>query len=719
MMSWLTDLGLMSIGIVVVLLVAIAAAFSKFYRKVEQGQALIRNGFGGAKVCFTGTFVYPIIHRAETMDISVKRVVLERAGKDGLICRDNLRADIKVAFFVRVNDTQEDVRHVAKTIGVNRASDRTAIIELFDPKFSEALKTVGKKFDFVDLYQERALFKDEILQVIGTDLNGYILDDCAIDYLEQTDIDLLRADNILDAEGIKKITELTAKQRILANQIDRDRERTIKKQDVEAEEAVLELDRQLAESQERQKREIASIRARENADAMQVQQQERLKAEGAKIRTEEELHVAEQNKERQVIVAQKNKERTEKIEIERIEKDRMLEVIERDRIVELTTIEKERAVEVERKNIQDVIRDRVMVEKAVVEEEEKIKDTRAFAEAERAKTVAVTEAGKTAEEAMIQEVKAAEAKKEAAALEAEQKVIEAEAARKSSDKNAEARKVLAEAKAAEDATLGLAEAQVQEAKARALEMEGAAQASVIEKRAMAEAKGIEARATAKGKEGAVEAEVIEKKAVSSAKGEEARAEALERVGTAEAANMLKKFEADAEGIRQKAEAMKLFDEAGRSHEEFKLMLQQRLEAILAELDTQKAVAAAQAEVIAKGLENADIELVGGESAFFDKIAGAIAQGRAVDRMVFNSSVLTDVKETFFNGDPDYFKTQLKGFVDQLGISAEDVKNLSIAALINRMMDQSSDEKTRGMLGRILSFARATGLDDQPAPKLLG
>lgn len=714
MLEAIQGIGIIVIVAVLVIGLGVLVMVSKFYRKVEQGQALIRNGWRGTRISFGGQLVIPILHRVEVMDISVKRVMLERTAKDGLICKDNLRADIKVAFFVRVNDTVEDVTHVAKTIGVERASDRNAIVQLFDPKFSEALKTVGKKFEFVDLYQERAQFKDEILQVIGTDLNGYILDDCAIDYLEQTDIHNLSADNILDSEGIKKITELTAQQKILANQIDRDREKTIKRQDVEAEEAVLELDRQLEESKERQKREVSSIAAREQAETFKVQQEERLKAESARIQTEEELNVAEENKNRQVIVASKNKERTDKVESERIEKDRMLEVIERERVVELTKIEKDRAVEVERKNIQDVIRDRVMVEKAVVEEEEKIKDTKAFAEAERTRQVAVVSAQTEAEEERVKEVAKAQADKESAALKAEQHVIEAEAARKASDKNAEARKVLAEAQAAEDATIGIAEAQVQEAKAQATQMEGEAQAKVIEMKANAEANGMTAKAVALEKEGSAEAAVIQKKAEAEARGEAARAEALERVGSAEANNLLKKYKADADGIREKAEAMKNFDDAGRDHEEFKLRLQTHLETVLADLGTRKEIAAAQAEIIAKGLEAADIEIIGGDNAFFDKLAGAVAQGRAVDRMVHNSTVLTDVKDTFFNGDPEYFKQQLRGFIDKFGISSEDLKNLSVAALISRMMNQTEDEGTKGMLGQILTYAQSMGLGDKPA-----
>jgi uncharacterized membrane protein YqiK len=96
------------------------------------------------------------------------------------------------------------------------------------------------------------------------------LEDVAIDYLEQTSLGLLNPDNILDAEGIKKITELTATQKILANQIDRDREKTITKQNVEAQEAIFELNRQLAEADEKQKREIATIKAREEAEAKKI-----------------------------------------------------------------------------------------------------------------------------------------------------------------------------------------------------------------------------------------------------------------------------------------------------------------------------------------------------------------------------------------------------------------------------------------------------------------
>ena len=654
-------------------LTGFAMALSRFYRKVGPEEALVRTGVGNLKVANgEGIFVIPILHRADQMDLSVKRIEIARKGEAGLICRDNIRADIEVAFFVRVNNTSNDIRNVAQSLGCKRASSREALVELFDAKFSEALKTVGKHFDFVELYNERDKFKEEILKIIGTDLNGYILDDCAIDFLEQTPLEKLSPTNILDAEGIKKITDLTAREHVLSNNITREKEKTIKKQDVEAQETILELERQRVEAVEKQKREIASLTAREEAEARQVEHQERLKAESARIRTDEELSIAEENKLRQIIVAQKNKERTDAVETERVEKDRLLEVTERERVVGIADIEKDKAIEVEKRNIQEVIRERVIVERAVVEEEERIKDTHEFATADRLKQVTVTKAEMEAQENLVKEVKAAEAQKSSAELLAEKMVIEAEAEKTATEKKSDAIKVMAEAKTADGAAEGLADAQVMIAKATATEKTGQAEANVMM----------------------------------------AKAEATEKTGTAEANVMKLKFSSEANGIEEKANAMKLFDEVGRDHEEFKIKLNKEKDIELAAISAQQEIAEAQAGIVGEALKSARIDIVGGETTFFDKIVDSIKSGKSIDRFVHNSETLTDIKNTFFNGNPDYFEDQLQTFISRFGMSFEDAKNLSIAALISQLLVQAESNEDRSTLNRLLATVKNLGISDQ-------
>ena len=156
------------------------ALYAPLYRKVDQGKALIVNKMAEVQVFFTGGLVVPVVHRYEIMDISVKTIEIARMHKEGLICKDNIRADIKVTFFVRVNKTLEDVLKVAQSIGTTRASDQETLEQLFIAKFAEALKTVGKQLDFEELYTKRHVFKEQIMEVIGDDLNGYVLDDAAI-----------------------------------------------------------------------------------------------------------------------------------------------------------------------------------------------------------------------------------------------------------------------------------------------------------------------------------------------------------------------------------------------------------------------------------------------------------------------------------------------------------------------------------------------------------
>src|SRR5206468_1593042 len=88
------------------------------------------------------------------------------------------------AFYIKV--APDDIKKVAARIGCARASHRETLFELFAAKFSEALKTVGYQMNFVDLYTERRHFRDRIIEQIGTNLDGYHLNDVAIDFLEQT-----------------------------------------------------------------------------------------------------------------------------------------------------------------------------------------------------------------------------------------------------------------------------------------------------------------------------------------------------------------------------------------------------------------------------------------------------------------------------------------------------------------------------------------------------
>lgn len=652
-------------GLVVLFVIALIALFKAFYIKVPQGTALIVNDMSSTpKVHFTGSLVYPVIHLKEFMKISLITLEVDRRAKDGLICRDNMRADITVAFYLRVNETQEDVLKVAKAIGVERASDRSAVNELFNAKFSEALKTVGKQFDFVQLFENRQEFRDRIVEVIGNDLNGYVLEDVAIDYLEQTAKHSLDPSNILDAEGIRKITELTAAQNVITNELERNEELAIKKKNVETREATLSLERQQADAEARQKREIETIQAREQAETLKVKEEERLKAEQARIQTQQELDIRAENHQREVEVAQQNRQRAVVIEVEKVTRAKDLEVVAREREVELQRIEKEKALEEERKNIAGVIRERVAVEKTVAQEEERIKEVREVSEAERLKQVTVLNAQAEAEQELVRQVKQAEADE----TRSKHKAVEinnlAQAELEAAAKSAEAKKKLAEGIEAERAAPGLADARVREVTAAAKEKEGLAEARVQAERLIAEAKGeqekglaqarvIEAQAAAKEKDGLADAKVLEEKLGAQARGEEqlgtAKAKATQDLGMAEAQVLLERLNAEAEGLGKKFGALDALSDNARAHEEFRMQLEKSFEEAMAAIAANKEIAKDQAEVLATALAKAKIEIVGGEGDFFNSFAKSLSVGKAIEGVVGKSPVVQDVLSRLLAG----------------------------------------------------------------------
>jgi uncharacterized membrane protein YqiK len=658
-----------------VLVLGLLALVARFYRQVEQGKALIVNTVSKEPVvAFTGAIVYPIINRAEVMDLSVKTIDIDRRGKEGLICNDNIRADINVTFFVRVNKTRDDVLKVAQSLGCARASDPKALEELFAAKFAEALKTVGKHFNFDQLYTKRDEFKDKIIEVIGKDLNGFILDDAAIDYLEQTPLEALDRDNIMDADGIRKITEITVQHNVQTNELRQKERMEMGSQNLNADEAIFRFEQRRAEAEAKKAKEIAVAQAREQNESARVTSDEQKKTLLVHHKNEEESLIANEAKLRGVAVAQKNREREIAVETERVEKARQLEVIGREREVSLVGISRDKEVELQKKEIADVVRARIAVDKTVAVEEENIKDVRTIATANREREQLKIKADAEASTTMVKLVKAAEASEEAAKHAARQKTITADAELDTADKLARAKIRLAEGMQAESAAEGLAKARVKEADAVATEKLGLVEARVTlekmqsvasgeEKHGLAKARVKVADADATQKLGLAEASTLSAKLSAEATGEEqmgmagvkvreADTAVIQARGVAEASNIREKLLAEAAGIAEKAVSMKALDEASREHEEFRLKLDKEKVIELETIHAKRDMAAASATILAQAFTNAKFNIVGGDGAFFDRFVKAVSVGQSIDGVMDSSDNVRNMVQSAMRPDDE-------------------------------------------------------------------
>lgn len=644
----------LAIGIGVLFVLSLLIMVAKFYNKVEQGQALIINKLRAEpEISTTGGMVIPVIHKKEIMDISTKRMMLERKGRSGLICQDNIRADIIITFYIRVNETKEDILRVAKQVGCERSSYPETLQELFEAKFSEALKTVGKQLNFTELFTQRDRFRDKIKEVIGQDLSGYVLEDVAIDFLEQTSINDLDPNNIMDSEGIRRITELTAQQSVETNDLKRQEEIRIKRQDIEAEEKQLELERQLADSTARQQREIATVKAREEAETAKITEEERCKSEQARIDTEQVLAVAEENKQREADIAEQNRFRAVAIEEEKVTRARQIEEIDRQKEVETLRIDKEKALEIERKNIAEVQRERIAVDKSVAEEEELIKDLRVTSEANRQKEEIVIKAKAEAEEALVKDIESAKAQEQAAEHTSRKMQTIAEAELKAASKQAESKKILAEGNQAEAASKGLADAQVTLALADAQERQGEAEAKALELKLTAEAKGIEEKALA-----------------------------------------------EAKGLREKQEVLNAMSEQAREFETFGLRLNQERELTLAKLDNSVDLAEKQAGVLSTALSEADINIMGGDGDFLRQFMKSITVGKSLDGIVNESETVQALFKDHLNGERNIME-DLNGVLAGASQSSETLKNINMSQLLSSL--NNADDSQKSALANLLNL----------------
>jgi len=646
------------------------------YKKIRhEGQALIVNRRTTTIASLTGAWVWPVIDQVEYMDITRKKISVVRSGRkdqqgeeyEGLHCRDNIRADLKVDFYIGVNHEQEDIVRVAKLFTTKGASDPERLGEHFQPKFSESLKTAVKQFDFEQLLTNRQAFRDAVVGVIGSEMDGFKIYDVVIDRVDQTALDAHDPNNVLDVEGIRKISAITATKNTETNAIRQDEETAVKKKDVEAINNRLQLDKQERENEARVQREIAIIQAQEQALTTEKSQEYRRAEQLAELDTREEVARKEENVKMEVDLTRVANQRQIAIQEEELQRARAIEGVRTQRVVTEQEMEKEAAVEEARKAVAETQSQRVEIERKIAREEEETKTLRALEEAERTKKVQVLAAEAKAESASVTEIVTARAQKDAERERADQLLIANEAdlqiksreaendlnvrtRRAEADlvqqiKQAEGKERMATADRESLSAAGLAEVSVERERAEAIRLTGAAEASAVEARGTAEA------------------------------------QALRLKGESEAAGTRAKGLAEAESQTARFEAAKQYDDQTREHDKWVMQLNRDKELELARIAASKAVNMDAAKALGAALAAADLKLFGGEG--LEQIRRTIFDAAAMDARLQQSDVAQTLLGEYLSGARS-LPEDLRSVLTKAEVGSGDISNLALAALMNKL-----------------------------------
>ncbi|HSZ60033.1 MAG TPA: SPFH domain-containing protein [Tepidisphaeraceae bacterium] len=250
-------------GLALVIIVGILTMITKLYRKTSASMAFVRTGMGNAKVIRDGgAIVLPVIHHVTPVSLETMRLNVERRAQHALITRDNLRVDLSAEFYIKVEPNSDHILQAARSLGGKNVQP-DAVSDLVQEKLVSALRTVAATKDLVELHAKRDEFASAVQEIIQHDLasNGLTLESVTISSLDQTDPGQLQDKNVFDAQGLRKIAEITSKAKVERNQIEREAERQVVEKNVFTAKKVLDLQRDQAEFEAEQKMKVANVRA--------------------------------------------------------------------------------------------------------------------------------------------------------------------------------------------------------------------------------------------------------------------------------------------------------------------------------------------------------------------------------------------------------------------------------------------------------------------------
>jgi uncharacterized membrane protein YqiK len=423
-------------------LTGVVITLMSFYRRTSADQAFVRTGLGGSHVVLDGgSTVLPFFHRVLEINLKTMKLGVNPRGQNALITRDNLRANVLAQFYIRVQADREHILNAARSLGESSVNAE-AVEELVSEKLVSALRAISSQMDLFEIHTKRDDFAERVKEHVKSDLeaNGLLLESVTISELDQTDPGELSDNNVFDAQGKRKITEITAAAAVERNNLEREAERARKMRDVETRQQILELDRKQAFAEAQQATEIAKVRAEKEREAQEVMIVQQRQIELAKIEKDKQLQAMEIARQGSVEIARNQQQQAVAAAQIAREQELQMATVERDKSVALAERQKQIAVaeqEASRAKAEAAVL-RATAEREAAGQE--VHTVAQLAEAEREANKKLIAARQQIEQDKL-------AQQTAADVEAYGRIKQAEADSEAAHKQAEARQRLAETEA--------------------------------------------------------------------------------------------------------------------------------------------------------------------------------------------------------------------------------------------------------------------------------
>jgi uncharacterized membrane protein YqiK len=295
------------LGVLLLAIGLIIWMFRFFYVKPAANEAFVITGLQGGKVLIDkGGWFLSAVQELVPVSLETMKLDVERIGQDALITKDNLRVDVRGEFYIKVLPNRDDVLNAARSLG-EKSVTAEAVSDLVFEKLVSALRSVAATKDLVQIHAQRDEFASAVQQLVTSDLNqnGLTLESVTVSRFDQTSQDMLLDNNIFDAQGKKKITEITQAALIERNRIEQEALQEITMKNVNTRKVTLELEREQAEAEAIQQTQIAKAKSEQQRDSEIYRISQQRQVETSDIERQKMIELAERQKQIEVAEAER------------------------------------------------------------------------------------------------------------------------------------------------------------------------------------------------------------------------------------------------------------------------------------------------------------------------------------------------------------------------------------------------------------------------------
>ena len=258
-MVWVILLVLLAI----VMLVAIWF-LQRYYAKATLDTALVRTGFGGCRVVTDGGCLsLPILHQVQKVSMGALTFAIDREGRDAVLTRDQMRADIQFEFELRVAPTKEGISTAAQALGSRIARGGETVKDVFAGSLVDAIQRAAASRTLEEIHLDRSGFSADVADAIETQAAklGLTLVSASLIAVDQSDLSQWNENNTFNAQGMRRLAELVADQRKARVRIETEAEVAVRESQLAQHRRQLELKREEREAEIAQQEHLSKLEA--------------------------------------------------------------------------------------------------------------------------------------------------------------------------------------------------------------------------------------------------------------------------------------------------------------------------------------------------------------------------------------------------------------------------------------------------------------------------